>query len=360
MRSIVLLALLSVACEEAEVDLTPPAAVQAEQIEYAPLGDVEVFTLSTFRSITNGFVLFDDALALGGMYGGDVTCYFDAPSGGAGDDNSGDDDDCDDSYDHDDPYGGDSDDDGDDKIESYALMTGGDHLFMVETPTGIHDRAQVWRRGLRIALPGALEGRLWDGGAVALTFDQGCGVEWVDVDHGAGAAAGQVTDRHYQPLDDAWCAGGVDVGVDREGGALILGGPEGVIAVRQGEVETLATSAREVAWDNARDQLYVAPAGDTRLQTFSAYGVSRWSVDLGLPINAVAPLADTGAVLVHAGEAGLPGRVVVLDASTGEEAASLEGYYRDVAQISASPTGLTASLWSPTEQTAWTLRIVID
>jgi hypothetical protein len=319
--------------------------------------DVEILTLANYRNIERGFVLFNDDVVLAGMdqSWGYAKCFLSAVSGGVGDDEyNHDDDDCDDSYDHDDPYGSDDDDGG--EIEPYALLTGRDKMVLLDPPSGIHDQNQVWRNASDIPAPGALEARLWDGGAVALIDDGVCAAQWVDLDF----HSGEVTDRHRHDLDRAWCGVGVTLGVDRDSGDLLLAGPAGVASVRPGKVTPLAGPADAVAWDDARAQGYAAPAGETTLEAFDASGEVRWTADLGLPINAVAALADTGAVIAHAGLPGAPGRVVVLDGSNGQEKASLEGYYRDVARISVSPSGRTASLWSPTEDAAWTLRILID
>ncbi|MEN0065981.1 MAG: hypothetical protein AAGA48_27820 [Myxococcota bacterium] len=160
----------------------------------------------------------------------------------------------------------------------------------------------TWDPSRDVAMPALRTARLSNAGLMVLNATQ----ERCELDIG---------DATYE-VDGALCTA-EDYEVDRRG-ALVAVTSEGILRADANGVTKLADEGDRSAVDMARDYVYVATAGDTRLAAVDPSGAQAWSMDLENPILDVASRGDKGDVVVLTQTADGYGQIERRDGLTGE------------------------------------------
>lgn len=117
-------------------------------------------------------------------------------------------------------------------------------------------------------------------------------------------------------LDASFCAAS-SFEVDRRG-ALLAMTDDGVFRADASGVTQLTDRGNRGAVDPMRDVVYVATAGDTRLQAVATTGDEAWSLEVDYPVRDLVARGDKGDVILLTEDANGLGRIERRDGETGE------------------------------------------
>jgi hypothetical protein len=236
--------------------------------------------------------------------------------------------------------------DGNDTVEDGAtdedghvvvLVSNRQEIDVVRLPDDMYGQA-VTSAVVNIAGRVASE-RTFDGFA-SLTDDDGCALQWFDLQGTAFASQG---------LRQAYCdvvAGQDSFDMDLAGDVAWIGSDSGVaIATTQGVTE-VAVPADIVAWDSTAGVTYTAQVGSSLVTAIEPSGTTRWATDLLRPVEGLDDMAGMAAVSVDRDDGNTD--IVVLDGVTGAVLDS-QGVAREAGPVVVSADG--ASLVLPRDST---------